>query len=1009
MANSEINVLSTIKILTTCATSTERTDMQAEDSLLKTLDVIMMEVDTRLQEDHQDLLEELITEHKWNDLHNTTHTQWKYVQYCVKLLEFYILKTSNQSQLRIDEQHTLQTVLQLIVCFGIAPNLIPGVGIPLQKRTHFASCIPCRSTSAFDCDYQLLFCVKSLMSFCRHASLASVILTKHLTDILACFLQLCHAPRKKDLSGLSEQQRKEAIFLKPDEKDWCNLEFEKLLDRVYQPLLIQELIVLQGGVSHRAPKWLKLMCGEVLSDRLLKHNGVMAAVKGVLLTTACNPGTADWQKCEGLGRLIASCPKKIQSVEEYYRLIAPQVLGLLRHHDDLQSPLIYRVASHCITNMFLTNRELTQKYIIQELYHPFQICIGDITGDSDTILSHETQVTQSIHDIYHVCCCNTDHTMVSSLKPILQPLFQMYCYSLNGVSHLRIQLEEILKTFFNQSDRELSLEYLSSLVFAFKKSPLLTTMNERVCFTPGSEGGIVIEISSSDCDRDFECTMTSLIELLESLKNKSLTADFFMQVLKEFTSILGCCARRSDTNTHTGVSDSQTLLELENQLSMESLNYMHTINVMSLISLMCERLGESIFQRTSQILEFIATTLERMCEVRATGDNVDDAIVNDTVTMILGILLLVYQLNPQMNSDESVQLKKLIPILGKLAATFDEPLIKEMTTDLQIAIATHGVMKLNTSCDTVKGAKPERNGQQKVLRKKDNLSDEASQEDESSPPSVKKSDVKSACQETRHDEYVNFDTVFTELKDPLLPVRAHAIRKITKLLDRKDEQALKMKESLLDVFQENLHSDDSYMYLSVIQGLVALVDVNTQPVMALLCQEYRSDKNSVEMRLKIGEALMRASQRIGAMLPVYTKQLIGVLLSGAKEDCSDIRSSSLSNLAELCYVLKAAISSVIHEILNCISHVIKTDDVNEVRRAAVHVIRQLLCGLQQESIEILEHVLKDMYGMLKYVVQHDKDDVTKLHAQLALEDLQGIMTAYIFPKQSLTKKITVLP
>ncbi|KAK2085341.1 Transport and Golgi organization protein 6 [Saguinus oedipus] len=58
---------------------------------------------------------------------------------------------------------------------------------------------------------------------------------------------------------------------------------------------------------------------------------------------------------------------------------------------------------------------------------------------------------------------------------------------------------------------------------------------------------------------------------------------------------------------------------------------------------------------------------------------------------------------------------------------------------------------------------------------------------------------------------------------------------------------------------------------------------------------------------------------------------------------------------------------------------------------------------------VLSDVLKDLYHLLKHVVRLEPDDVAKLHAQLALEELDDIMKNFLFPPQKLEKKIVVLP
>ena len=53
--------------------------------------------------------------------------------------------------------------------------------------------------------------------------------------------------------------------------------------------------------------------------------------------------------------------------------------------------------------------------------------------------------------------------------------------------------------------------------------------------------------------------------------------------------------------------------------------------------------------------------------------------------------------------------------------------------------------------------------------------------------------------------------------------------------------------------------------------------------------------------------------------------------------------------------------------------------------------------------------MKDIYRSLKLTLAVEKDDVVRLHCQLALEELDSITRQYLFPEQTLSKKITVLP
>lgn len=54
-------------------------------------------------------------------------------------------------------------------------------------------------------------------------------------------------------------------------------------------------------------------------------------------------------------------------------------------------------------------------------------------------------------------------------------------------------------------------------------------------------------------------------------------------------------------------------------------------------------------------------------------------------------------------------------------------------------------------------------------------------------------------------------------------------------------------------------------------------------------------------------------------------------------------------------------------------------------------------------------MLLDLYRALKWALRSDPDPVTVLQAQLALEELDGLVRRAVFPEQKLQKKIVVLP
>ena len=58
--------------------------------------------------------------------------------------------------------------------------------------------------------------------------------------------------------------------------------------------------------------------------------------------------------------------------------------------------------------------------------------------------------------------------------------------------------------------------------------------------------------------------------------------------------------------------------------------------------------------------------------------------------------------------------------------------------------------------------------------------------------------------------------------------------------------------------------------------------------------------------------------------------------------------------------------------------------------------------------QVLDSVLLDLYRILKHAMGTEQDQTVLLHVQLALDDLDQIMKQYLFPQQTLTKRIHVV-
>lgn len=148
-----------------------------------------------------------------------------------------------------------------------------------------------------------------------------------------------------------------------------------------------------------------------------------------------------------------------------------------------------------------------------------------------------------------------------------------------------------------------------------------------------------------------------------------------------------------------------------------------------------------------------------------------------------------------------------------------------------------------------------------------------------------------------------FDEAIKDLADPLLPVRAHGLVTLTRLIESRDPCAVARKAVIFRLFQvtdvynshvcsncdlhfcltrihacpqENLKHEDSFIYLASVNGLCALATSFPQEVIETLMPEYIDMPNritgaeiTVETRMKLGEILVKTTRALGMYEPFF--------------------------------------------------------------------------------------------------------------------------------------------
>ena len=244
-----------------------------------------------------------------------------------------------QALLSIADLKAVHGLIQFIVSLGIYPYLLPGIDRMLALRLAHASSVNKMTHLPGEVRSFLLYgCVKVLVELFENPVLGASILSKHLPDVMAALIQICYAPSSPADKGSSHtvvvtpvtpgdighqphhsnSPRKTLVtpgdseHQPPDinsphgsvniteitaaQQEWCEETLRHLLSHTYQPLVVRELLSLQG-LSAKQPStqgqgkgssgrlqgrgWVQRSCGRLLSERLVDKNGVENVLKAV--------------------------------------------------------------------------------------------------------------------------------------------------------------------------------------------------------------------------------------------------------------------------------------------------------------------------------------------------------------------------------------------------------------------------------------------------------------------------------------------------------------------------------------------------------------------------------------------------------------------------------------------------------------------------------------------------------------------------------------------------------
>ncbi|XP_012232222.1 transport and Golgi organization protein 6 homolog isoform X2 [Linepithema humile] len=870
----------------------------------------------------------------------------------------YILRNIKQENAKVDtdaplsvkQYRSIKIAVELIVSIGIIPCLLPNVGIDMAKLCPKAlNILQEKELSCLKKYERLCFSTHSLLDLFEDLNLRPAVFSQ-LGPLMAALLQLSHAPLAKPTSEVQQSSNtNEQEFRMTVE------EYQKLQNR-QKEFHTKFISLLSNCPQYICFRELMIILGMQNAPKWLRRETQNYLIKmlvqsnGVLslITAIFEDGLdlgADWTKLDTISKLIAVSYGK--NADEYYKAVCPQILDLLSSDKIKHGSTI---ANCCIKVLYDYNPDACQKYIVEVICAP-------LMKKSD-VTESERRVEQCIENLTK-CFLPEDakfkHLPCKVILHIATPLFCLYNKTRKSACVLKMNLRQLLS---NMLADETTREKLYSVFLGHVTS---TEFGDHVTSEFGPTGGI--EITGANEDLEYEELADTVFDLMTTAKD--LSPSLFRYMLQYL----------SNVNKQYLTWDVKHVLETEDDKMRRVTMQLAAYKLLSQLA-STSTVQDAQVNNPEPLLSFIKSMLHEYTESVRTRSHQGEAEESECEVLYISLMLIKMILIEKRAAINIRLFKEFSTFLQNCRASMPTQ-VKSLIDEVVSCIITHDP---STESQDSSGKKY--------------------YEDLSTNPAVSS----------------KFDEAMRDLSDPLLPVRAHGLITFTRLIENNDPSARARKAIVLRLFQENLKHDDSFIYLASINGLCALAAAFPKEVIEALIPEYIDMPNraagaevTVETRIKLGEILVKTTRALGEMSVVHKNALVNGFLCTTRDADPLIRASSLSCLGELCKVLSFRLGNVLVEILYCITCIVKSDKAPECRRAAVLVATLLFRGLGRDTLNSLGRDLVDLYRGLKELRDNDDDPVLRLHAQIALEEIDHTVRDFIFAPSKLEKTFLLDP
>ncbi|KAL9602490.1 MAG: hypothetical protein Q9219_001784 [cf. Caloplaca sp. 3 TL-2023] len=530
------------------------------------------------------------------------------------------------------------------------------------------------------------------------------------------------------------------------------------------------------------------------------------------------------------------------TLDTYITALAPQLLDLL---DD---PAVdnKRIASYVIGTGFLSKRKLGSPGTVGWRLFAEPI-IGSLNPPSKRCLVEEDQLRSAIDRLSALIHFHTNPGLIKRLvSPVLLSLWGLQCYaSDHNKAGWADQAHLILCTYMKISATQSQLQSLSKDLL-WDGGPLWT-------FMPGSGGGIEIRPRERGRAPQFDIakkleSIDNRVSRYSNLLNVAIMTDaqlgeIFTTVSKRW--LLGSHSTLGIELLGTDEDDSRNPMEslVNAKLTQKLLeDYKDRIgssseSIIKLVEPILSAFIDKHRRRDERLLQTSKLSLASLGDIvtddKATGDEKDV----ETVAIGLNILSAILTLSENFLSNiEAGLLDNIQDSLRYLAQV-------QSSSEASISMtASNILMLLQVHADTPN----------------------SSQSDKSAADGSDVLDQKNHHRKALHC-----------LSDELAPVRAQGLSLLTDLVNQ-GSPVLNIPSSVF-LLLSLLQDEDEYIYLSAIKTIGLLASSHPKTVVKMLVERYTDsqEESTLDVRIKIGEALNKTVEHLGQLFTEDIAELVG--------------------------------------------------------------------------------------------------------------------------------------